>query len=86
MAVWNDQQQPWAVHAITCLLQVIQDNKEGLEESIKNTTLFISRTFWMPIDTIKTMMLRLPMMAKEQWMVFKNPKTCLLIIPVSCII
>lgn len=22
MAVWNDQQQPWAVHAITCLLQV----------------------------------------------------------------
>jgi len=23
LAVWNDQQQPWAVHAITCLLQVI---------------------------------------------------------------
>lgn len=22
LAVWNDQQQPWAVHAITCLLQV----------------------------------------------------------------
>lgn len=23
LAVWNDQQQPWAVHAITCLLQVL---------------------------------------------------------------
>lgn len=22
LSVWNDQQQPWAVHAITCLLQV----------------------------------------------------------------
>ncbi|XP_073817547.1 BIR repeat containing ubiquitin-conjugating enzyme isoform X2 [Musca autumnalis] len=25
MAVWNDQQQPWAVHAITCLLQDLLD-------------------------------------------------------------
>ncbi|XP_062126380.1 baculoviral IAP repeat-containing protein 6 isoform X3 [Drosophila sulfurigaster albostrigata] len=25
LAVWNDQQQPWAVHAITCLLQDLLD-------------------------------------------------------------
>uniref|UniRef100_W8AIN7 Dual E2 ubiquitin-conjugating enzyme/E3 ubiquitin-protein ligase BIRC6 n=1 Tax=Ceratitis capitata TaxID=7213 RepID=W8AIN7_CERCA len=39
-AVWNDQQQPWAVHAITCLLQDLldadkhfKDNDEGIQET-----------------------------------------------------
>ncbi|XP_068153762.1 baculoviral IAP repeat-containing protein 6 isoform X3 [Drosophila tropicalis] len=33
LAVWNDQQQPWAVHAITCLLQDLLDADKQYRDS-----------------------------------------------------
>ncbi|XP_054081324.1 baculoviral IAP repeat-containing protein 6 isoform X3 [Zeugodacus cucurbitae] len=32
-AVWNDQQQPWAVHAITCLLQDLLDADKQFKDN-----------------------------------------------------
>lgn len=37
IAVWKDQQQPWAVHAITCLLQdILEADKNFKEANISN--------------------------------------------------
>lgn len=37
IAVWKDQQQPWAVHAITCLLQdILEADKHFKEANISN--------------------------------------------------
>ncbi|XP_054725362.1 baculoviral IAP repeat-containing protein 6 isoform X3 [Anastrepha obliqua] len=33
LAVWNDQQQPWAVHAITCLLQDLLDADKHFKDN-----------------------------------------------------
>ncbi|XP_070137301.1 dual E2 ubiquitin-conjugating enzyme/E3 ubiquitin-protein ligase BIRC6 isoform X1 [Drosophila bipectinata] len=33
LSVWNDQQQPWAVHAITCLLQDLLDADKQFRDS-----------------------------------------------------
>lgn len=36
LAVWNDQQQPWAIHAITCLLEDLLDADKNFKESGDN--------------------------------------------------
>ncbi|KAL5282756.1 BIRC6 family protein [Megaselia abdita] len=33
LAVWNDQQQPWAIHAITCLLEDLLDADKNYKDS-----------------------------------------------------
>lgn len=36
LAVWNDQQQPWAIHAITCLLEDLLDADKNFKDSDQN--------------------------------------------------
>lgn len=36
LAVWNDQQQPWAIHAITCLLEDLLDADKNYKDSGDN--------------------------------------------------
>ncbi|KAM7359256.1 BIR repeat containing ubiquitin-conjugating enzyme isoform 2-T2 [Cochliomyia hominivorax] len=38
MAVWNDQQQPWTVHAITCLLQDLLDADRHFKDNDSTPT------------------------------------------------
>ncbi|XP_070142867.1 dual E2 ubiquitin-conjugating enzyme/E3 ubiquitin-protein ligase BIRC6 isoform X3 [Drosophila kikkawai] len=44
LSVWNDQQQPWAVHAITCLLQDLLDADKLFRDSDVTPTNDVPRT------------------------------------------
>jgi len=37
LAVWEDQQQPWAIHAITCLLQDILEADKNYKIQTQNS-------------------------------------------------
>ncbi|XP_067616443.1 baculoviral IAP repeat-containing protein 6 isoform X2 [Eurosta solidaginis] len=51
LAVWNDQQQPWAVHAITCLLQDLLDADKHFKD---NDTTTVNTEGVRPMDIQET--------------------------------